>query len=75
MLVTYAVVPAFLIATAGASPIALPSPESSGLGSIRLFGRRTNGQRELYKLADGSFNLDFLRVNLDQSIVARRETY
>ena len=69
MLLTYAVVPAFLLASVGASPIAL----ESGPGSVRLFGRRTNGQRELYKKADGSFDIAFLRVCSIRSVVARRE--
>ncbi|KAL8280599.1 hypothetical protein RQP46_006922 [Phenoliferia psychrophenolica] len=58
MLLTYAVVPAFLLASAAAVAI----PTEAGPGSIRLLGRRTNGQRELYKRADGSFDLSFLKA-------------
>lgn len=58
MLLTYAVVPAFLAAVSvGASPIALESTP----GSVKILGRRTAGQRELYKKADGSFDMSFLR--------------
>lgn len=40
-----------------ASPISATAP-----GSFKLLGRRTPGQRELYKNADGTFNLAFVQA-------------
>lgn len=59
-------VPAFIaaITSVGAGPNRLPRAESTGPGSIKLLGRRTAGQQELYKRADGSFNLTFLQEEL-----------
>lgn len=60
MLFTYAAVPAIL-ALAGTVSAAPVAAEASRPGSVKLFGRRTAGQRQMYKRADGSANIDFIK--------------
>lgn len=59
MLLSFTVFAAIFSAISGAegSPISL---ETATPGSVRIFGRRTAGQRELYRHPNGTFNLSFL---------------
>ncbi|KAK4705578.1 hypothetical protein P7C70_g625, partial [Phenoliferia sp. Uapishka_3] len=62
MIFTQAIAAAILCALGTeASPIALPTV-ATGPGSLKMFGRRSPGQQELYKRSDGTVNFDFLHA-------------